>query len=313
MEAHKLSLQHFIPEIWSAQLLAQLQKTLVYGALFNDDYEGEIRDMGDTVRINAFGDISIYSYAKDTAINAPQSLSDAQTTLTISQAKYYNFAIDDVDKAQQNPKIMGQAMLWAAYRMKDTMDQYYAGFYTDAPSANLIGSSGSFVTPDKPTYDKIGGGTNVYDYLVLLGQKLTESLTPEQGRWCVCPPWGISLLKQDPRFTSFNTDAGRQTIMSGKLDASGGQARDGYAGQIDGMDVYQSVNAPHLGGTTGIAGSQDVFMAGHSMALTKAEGLNQVEAFRPPDKFSDAVKGLCLYGAKTIRPAQLAVAYLQHP
>ena len=83
-----MSLNHFIPEIWSGQLLTQLQKTLVYGSLFNADYEGEIRDMGDTVRINAFGDVSIYSYAKDTAINAPQSLSDAQTTLTISQAKY---------------------------------------------------------------------------------------------------------------------------------------------------------------------------------------------------------------------------------
>ncbi len=269
--------------------------------------------MGDTVRINAFGDITISSYAKDTVINAPQSLSDAQTTLTISQAKYYNFAIDDVDKAQQNPKIMGRAMLWAAYKMKDTMDQYYAGFYSDAPAANLIGSSGSFVTPDKPTYDKIGAGTNVYDYLVLLSQLLTQSLTPEQGRWVVGPPWIASLLKQDPRFTSFNTAAGRATIMSGELDASGGKAVDGFVGEIDGMDVYQSVNAPHLGGTAGIAGSQDVILAGHSMALTKAEGLNQVEAFRPPDKFSDAVKGLCLYGAKTIRPAQIAVAYLQHP
>lgn len=309
-----MSLQHFIPEIWSGQLLTQLQKTLVYGALFNTDYEGEIRDMGDTVRINAFGDISIYSYAKDTAINAPQSLSDAQTTLTISQAKYYNFAIDDVDKAQQNPKIMGQAMLWAAYRMKDTMDQYYAGFYTDAPSANLIGTSSGFVTPDKPTYDKIGGGTNLYDYLVLLGQKLDESLTPEQGRWCVIPPWGKSLLVQDPRFTSFNTATARETISTGNLDGTVREdASDGYIGMIDSMRIYKSVNAPHLGGTTGIAGSQDVFIAGHSMALTKAEGVNQVEAFRPPDKFSDAVKGLCLYGAKTVRPAQIAVAYLQHP
>lgn len=308
-----MSLNHFIPEIWSGQLLVQLQKTLVYGALFNSDYEGEIRDMGDTVRINAFGDINIYSYSKDTAINAPQSLSDAQTTLTISQAKYYNFAIDDVDKAQQNPKIMGQAMAWAAYRMKDTMDQYYAGFYTDAPSVNLIGSSGSPVTPSLPTQTNIGGGTTLYDYLVLLGQLLTQSLTPEQGRWAVIPPWGTSMLKQDIRFTGYNTAAARETIQSGNLDASNGQARDGYVGEIDGMDIYQSVNAPHLSGTSGIAGSVDVFMAGHSMALTKAEGLNKVEAFRPPDKFSDAVKGLCLYGAKTIRPSQLAVAYLQHP
>jgi hypothetical protein len=308
-----MSLQNFIPEIWAGTMLTALRKTLVYGSLFNTDYEGEIRAMGDTVRINAIGDITISNYSKDTDMSAPQSLSDGQTMLTISQAKSYNFAVDDVDKAQQNPKVMGEAMLWAAYKMKDTMDQYYAGFYTDAISANLIGSSGSFTTPDKPTYDKIGAGANVYDYLVLLGQKLTEALVPEQGRWVVCPPWGASLLKQDPRFTGYNTDAGRAAIMTGKLDASAGQAQDGYVGQIDGMDVYQSVNAPHLGGTIGIAGSQDVFMAGHRMALTKAEGLNEVEAYRPQYRFSDAIKGLCLYGAKTVRPYGIAAAYLQHP
>lgn len=306
-----MSLNNFIPEIWAGSLLAALRKTLVYGALFNDDYEGEISRMGDTVRINAIGDVTISNYAKDTDINPPQSLSDAQSMLTITQAKYYNFAIDDVDKAQQNPKVMGEAMLWAAYRMKDTMDQYYAGFYTDAISANLIGSSGSPVTPALPTTTNIGGGATVYDYLTLLAQKLTEAAVPEQGRWCVGPPWIETALIQDPRFTSFNTDAGRATIMSGKLDASGGS--DGYIGQINGMDCYKSVNAPHLSGTIGVAGSQDVVMAGHTMALTKAEGLAEVEAYRPQYRFSDAVKGLCLYGAKTIRPYALAVAYLQHP
>jgi hypothetical protein len=310
-----MSLNHFIAEIWSGQILNALQKTLVYGALFNDDYQGDLtgKSLGDTVRINAFGTITVRSYAKDTAISAPEVLSDAQTTLTISQAKYYNFAIDDVDKAQQNPKVMGPAAAWAAYSVKDVMDQYFAGFYTDAPSANLIGSSSSFTTPDVPTYDKIGAGHNVYDYLVLLGQLLDQSLTPEQGRWAVIPPWGASFLKMDPRFTGYNTDAGRATIMSGKLDASGGQAEDGYVGMIDSMSVYKSVNAPHLGGTTGIAGSQDVFMAGHRIALTKAVGLNEVEAYRHPNYFSDAIKALTLYGAKTVRPAQLAVAYLQHP
>ena len=308
-----MSLNHFIPEYWAGEMLVQLQRILVYGALFNDDYQGEIANSGDTVRINAIGDISVYDYTKDTAINSPQTLSDAQSTLTISQAKYYNFAVDDVDAAQQNPKVMGQAMIWAAYSVKNKMDQYFAGFYTDAPSANLIGSSSSFVTPDKPTYDKVGGGTVVYDYLVLLHQKLIESLTPESGCWCVVPPWGATHLMLDPRFTGYNTDAGRAAIMSGKLDASQGQATDGYLGQVDGMDIYKSVNAPHLGGTVGIAGSQDVFMAGHKMALTKAIGLSKTEAFRPPDRFSDAVKGLTLYGAKTIRPNQLAVGYFQHP
>jgi hypothetical protein len=231
--------------------------------------------------------------------------------LTISQAKYYNFAVDDVDQAQAHPQVMTEAMAWAAYELANTMDVYYAGFYTDA--ANNIGSSGSFTTPVVATSANIGGGTTVYDYLVVLSQKLTENKVPRQGRWCVVPPWVKSLLTQDIRFTSFNTPSARLTILSGNLDASAGNAGDAYLGKIESMDVYESVNAPHLGGTVGVAGSQDVVMAGHTMALTKAEGLNKIEAYRPPLRFGDAVKGLALYGAKTVRPYAVAAAYLQHP
>ena len=308
-----MSLNNFIPQIWANELLAALRKNLVFGNLFNRDYEGDISRMGDTVKINAIGDITISNYTKDTDIAAPQALSDAQLMLTISQAKYYNFAVDDVDAAQQQPKVMSEAMSWAAFRMADTIDQYLAGFYTDAPSGNSVGSSGSPVTPSLATQTNIGGGQTVYDYLVVLGQYLTQNYVPKSGRWCVVPPWVKVLLVQDIRFTSFNTPDGRATISTGKLDAAGGNASDYYLGKIDGMDVYESVNATHLSGTAGQTGSQDVVLAGHMMAATYAEGVNKVEGYRPPYRFSDAVKGLALYGAKTVRPYALAAAYLQHP
>lgn len=308
-----MSLNNFIPQLWSDTVLEALQRNLVFGALFNVDYEGTIKAMGDTVKINAIGDITVFNYTKDTDLNAPQALTDAQTMLTISQAKYYNFDIDDVDQAQAQPNVMAAAMRWAAYKMALTMDQYYAGFYTDAVSANLVGSSGSFVTPVAATSANVGGGQTVYDYLVVLSQYLTQQAVPKQGRWCVVPPWVKTYLTQDIRFTSFNTDAGRQTILTGKLDASAGMASDAYLGKIEGMDVYESLNAPNLGGTPGTSGSQDVVLAGHTMAVTKAEGINKTEAYRPPYRFSDAVKGLVLYGAKTVRPYALAAAYLQHP
>jgi len=234
--------------------------------------------------------------------------------LTISQAKYFNFEIDDVDMAQSYPKVMGEATQRAGYQMAETMDEYYAGFYTDAVSANLIGNSGSFVTPVVPINTNIGGGQTVYDYLVQLNQLLTQNYVQKAGRWCVVPPWITTLLIQDLRFTSFNTPDARMTLMTNKLDASGGQVGfDAYLGKVAGMDVYESNNSPHLGGTVGAAGSQDVVIAGHSMALTKAEGMNKVEAYRPPYRFADAVKGIALYGAKTVRPYALAAAYLQHP
>lgn len=308
-----MSLNNFIPQLWADTLLAALRKNLVFGALFNTDYEGQLQQMGDTVRINAIGDITISNYTKDTDLNAPQSLTDAQTMLTISQANYYNFIVDDVDQAQAHPEVMTEAMSWAAYKLALTMDNYYAGFYTDAISANLIGNSGSFTTISAPSQTNVGAGNTVYDLITQLGQYLTQQAVPKQNRWVVIPPWCKTYLIMDIRFTGFNTDAGRQAIMTGKLDASAGMASDAYLGQIDNMDVYESLNSPHLGGTNGIAGSQDVVLAGHTMAVTKAEGLNKTEAYRPPLRFGDAVKGLALYGAKTVRPYALAAAYLQHP
>jgi hypothetical protein len=306
-----VSLQNFIPTLWADTILTALRKNLVYGKLFNTDYEGVISQVGDTVKINAIGDITISNYTKNTSIGSPQQLSDAQTMLTISQAKFYNFAIDDIDQMQSQPKVMVEALRWAGYKFSDAMDQYYAGFYTDAPTANTIGTSGTPIVPVVGTAANAGAGTTTYDYLVQLGQLLTQSLTPKTGRWCVVPPWVSTLLMQDVRFTGFGTPGSRATIPA--TDIGGDDGNDAYIGKIRGMDVYESVNAPHIGGTAGAAGSQDVVYAGHSMAITKAEGLNKTEAYRPPDQFSDAVKGLCLYGAKTVRPNAVAVAYLQHP
>lgn len=308
-----MSLNNFIPEVWSNDILMQLQKNRVFGALFNSNYQGLIAQQGDTVRINAIGDVTILPYTKDTDINPPQAMNDAQTMLTISQAQYYNFAVDDVDQAQGNPKVMGAAMTQAAYKLGLTMDNYFAGFYTDAATSNLIGSAGAPVTPVLATNANVGGGTTVYDYLILLGQYLTQNGVPKSGRWCVVPAWVTTMLTQDIRFSSFNTESARITITTGKLDASAGNAGDAYLGKIQGMDVYESLNAPHLSGTVGITGSTDVVFAGHSMALTKAEGLVKTEAYRPPYRFSDAVKGLALYGAKTVRPSAIAAAYLVHP
>jgi len=300
-------------QLWADTLLAALRKNLVFGALYNTDYEGQLQQMGDTVRINAIGGITISNYSKDTDLNAPQSLTDAQTMLTISQANYYNFVIDDVDQAQAHPEVMTEAMSYAAYQLALQMDNYYAGFYTDAIAASTIGSSGAPVTISAATQANVGAGTTFYDYLVILGQYMTQQAVPKKNRWAVIPPWGKTFLTQDVRFTSFNTDAGRMTIMTGNLDASAGAASDAYIGQIDGMDVYESVNAFHVSGTVGAATSVDVVMAGSRMAITKAEGLNKTEAYRPPLRFGDAVKGLALYGAKTVRPYALATAYVQHP
>src|SRR6266851_33633 len=129
-----MSLNNFIPQLWADSLLVALRKNLVFGDLCNRNYEGQIKQMGDTVKINMIGDITISNYSKDTDISAAQALTDAQSQLTITQAKYFNFEVDDVDAAQNanGGQIMQEAMSFAAYRLRDNIDFYIAGFYADA-------------------------------------------------------------------------------------------------------------------------------------------------------------------------------------
>lgn len=92
-----MSVEKFIPQIWSARLLNHLDKRHVYLNLLNRDYEGEIKNFGDTVKVNQIGDITIKDYTKGTDIEAPEDVSGAQQELKIDQAKYFNFSVDDVD------------------------------------------------------------------------------------------------------------------------------------------------------------------------------------------------------------------------
>ena len=93
----------FIPTVWAARLLVALEKSLVYGQtnVCNRDYEGEIRASGNTVKIASIGDVTIDNYTKDTDIAEPEVLSDTDQSLIIDQAKYFNFYVDSVDRAQQ--------------------------------------------------------------------------------------------------------------------------------------------------------------------------------------------------------------------
>src|SRR5258708_37943119 len=74
-----MSLNNFIPQLWGDSLLTALRKNLVYGGpLINRDWEGQIKQMGDTVKINMIGDITISNYSKDTDLASPLALRISQ-------------------------------------------------------------------------------------------------------------------------------------------------------------------------------------------------------------------------------------------
>lgn len=276
-----MSVAKFIPTIWSARLLTHLDKRHVYLNLLNRDYEGEIKNFGDTVKVNQIGDVSIKDYEKGTDIDAPDDLTGDQQELKIDQAKYFNFAVDDVDNAQTNPKLMDKAMERAAYAMNDVVDSFAANLLAiNVHADNTIGSDTAPKTPTKET---------AYDFLVDLGVKLTEANVPTVGRWVVVPAWYHGLLLKDERFVGNGTDYNKAILEGGEV------------GKAAGFTVYVSNNVPNTTKT------KYKIIAGTDEAGSYAEQILKTEAYRPEKRFSDAVKGLHVYGAKVFKSKCIAV------
>jgi N4-gp56 family major capsid protein len=283
-----MAIVNFVPEIWSSGLLVNLRDQLVYGGLCNRNYEGDIANAGDKVNITSFADPDVRSYTKNTDITW-DVLTDSTQQLTIDQAKYFAFSVDDIDRRQALSGFVEETTLGASYNLASTADAYVAGLMSTGVSAsnpdNVLANASISTTV-----------TDAYDLLVDLRTALTRSKTPVPGRWAVVPPEFYAKLLQDDRFI--------------RADAAGTTAglRNGQVGRAAGFDVIESNTVPEedLDGTgTGTATGYAI-LAGHSMATTYAEQISKVKAVDLQDQFGEGIKGLHLYGAKVVRPAQLA-------
>lgn len=281
-----MSLDNFNPTIWAAELLRAYTRALVYGqqGVVNTDYEGDIRAAGDSVKINSIGDPTIGDYTKNTDIAAVETLTDAQSTLVVDQQKYFNFQVDDIDAAQQKPKVMAEAMSRAGFGLRSAVDTYIASLYTDA-----AGAIGSTASPQTVTEPATASNLTAYEYLVDLGVILDEADVPADGRFAIVPSWYHGLLLKDDRFVASGAARGDQVLRTGQI------------GEAAGFTVMKSNNVPNTTAT------KYRIVAGHPSAWSFASQITSIEAYRPEKRFANAIKGLLVFGAKVVKPAGLAV------
>ena len=272
----------FIPEIWNARLLYALRNDLVYTNLFNRNYEGEIRQQGDTVHINTITDITIKDYTRNTDIDNPEQLTTADQTLVVDQAKYYNFYLNDVDKAQANPGLIDAAMASASHGLAEAVDKYLADLLAKA-SGTITAGLGSTSTPMQVT------AASAYELLVDMKTAMDKANVPKLGRKVVLPPEFEGYMLKDNRFAN----------NGGKGE---GRLENGAVARAAGFDIYISNNVPNT------SGAKYKIIASTQESNTYAEQLIKTEAYRREKGFDDGVKGLHVYGAKVIRPGAVAVA-----
>lgn len=277
-----MAINDFIPTVWSAALYNELSKEYVAALNCNREFEGDIRSCGDTVKIGGVDPVTVFSYTKNTDFSSTlQTLSSNTRSLLIDQAKAFNFQIDDVDRAQQKPKIMTLAMNEAASALANAADSYIYGLYSGVGSSQTITKSSI-------------SSTGIVDALLEVREKLYGGNVGASSEVVleVSPAVATKILKA--KVTSATDNAA--------------SVEKGYIGSFLGFRIYVSNNIASASVTeSGAAVTYYKCFARTRRAIAYAEQLSNIEAYRPEKRFADAVKGLHLYGAKLVYEKELVL------
>ena len=272
-----MSITNFIPTVWSEVLYEELSKKYVGVANCNREFDGDIKEMGSEVKVCGISPVTVFEYAKGENLPYLEELSDNCVTIPVSMAHAFNFIVDDIDIAQSHPNLMRAAMRSAAEALANSADAFVYRLYDEIPEHRVISDTAA-------TYETFLDDIIKARQLILEGGGCNSDIVLE-----VSPAVASLILKAK--------------IMYGTSDNS--KALDnGYLGSICGCDVYVSHNVE-----SDYEGDRKVFfcMMRTKRAIAFVDQLTKIDAYRPENRFADAVKGLHLFGGKVIYPGEVTL------
>jgi hypothetical protein len=299
---NELQATGFIPEIWSGKLVEKFYAATVLAAISNTDYEGEIKNKGDRVKIRTKPTITIQTYNADQLLALERPLGGT-VELYIGNGKYFSLILDDVMEIQSDLNLMSMWSDDAAQQLKIAVDKDVLTGLVNGAVAQNRGTAAGVITaninlgvkgsPLSVVSKNPGAGdVELLDVLMRMGQALDEQNIPEVGRWVVLPAWAGRQIKQSEL---------RQAYLSGDGVS---MLRNGRLGMIDRFTIYVSNLLPSNGGpnadvTDFNVGEWPIF-AGHAHGLTFASQISKVETLRSELTFGQILRGLQVYGYKVI-------------
>lgn len=260
---------NFKPTVWSKYIQHELEQKAILSEWCNKKFEGEAKH-NKTVKVLGVGKPTIGNYT-GAKIGAPETLEDTSVFLTIDQAKFFNFMVDDVDRAQSIPGLMEALMQEATRAMAQERDKYVASMALNAGTKSASVTQVDSAADAKAAIDE--GILALREYDVDSSMDVVIEI-----------PWFV--------YNYF-----RDSLVELKTD-NDELLKKGIIGMYDGCYVRPTNNI--------YKSSTDYYaMIRTKNAIAFAGGIDEVEAYRPEELFSDAIKGLNTFGAKVVRPKEL--------
>ena len=299
---------NFIPEIWSGKLIENFYDATVLAAVSNTDYEGEIRQFGDTVNIRQSPEITIRDYVKGQTLTV-ENPDKPKIQLVIDKGEYFACVEDDVDRVQSDITMMDEWTKDASERMKIKIDtrvlpNIAAGADSFNAGATAGKQSGAFnlgtnAAPLTVTKDGASSTVSVVDLIVDMGTVLDENNVPEDNRYLIIPARMAGLIKKSELKDASLTGDGTTILRNGRL------------GMIDRFTLYVSHNLLNDTNVTGAGEGGVHIIAGHKYGFTFASQMTNMETIRSESTFGDIIRGLQVYGYKVLKPEAISTAIVR--
>lgn len=260
------------PEVFSKILLKTFDAASVLAPLVNRNYEGEIKNAGDTVNAVLFGSMTIDDYTPGTAMT-PQNLSLTNSQMSIDQKKAFVAVIDLMEIKQSHLDLVKGWLARAGVAMAQEVDDRLLAHYADASATNLLGSDTAPITLSKD---------NVWDLFMDMARNLDANNIPRDGRVAVVDEVTANLIARSPMVVGRNSSMGDSAVKTGMVSHD-----------FAGFDVFMSTRLDAVSNVKNL-----MFFTKDFISLAFQIPADHVETYKPELMFGTGIKGCALYGSK---------------
>lgn len=275
----------FQQTIWSKSILRSLEKITSLRNHCNFQYEKDSENAKE-VKILSVNRPTIRTYVPGTAL-VRESAADSSQLLRLDQYRYFNFEVEDIVKAQSVPGLMEALTDEAGKGLALEGDMYVAEVVKDAVANGVV------VDEANQTKEQIATSESI----TLTTSNAMASV--EDGFAALysndCKVSDTFYLELAPKvFTTYRQQLTELSTNNPEI------LKKGAVGKINNAFVCIENCLPN-------DGTDNFNILRTDKAIAFAEQIEKVEKYRPEDAFTDAVKGLYVFGAKIVRPKEIYV------
>ena len=318
----------FIPELWTAQYLVDLEAQLILGSglVTNRNYEGEFARHGDVLHVPHFVE-TVEDYGTKAAYGsfASNEMDHAELEyidVRIQKGSSFRFETDAVHQLQTQKGIdlMSELVRQRARATAQAIDSLVAQTITaatlgkdlNATTSKTVPTTLANWTPLAALHDSVQtvplatltAPTNtVYTTIVDMIEKLDLVSAPSDRYLVIAPAVRTALLKTDD-FKDASKWGATAVMPTGAI------------GEILGVPVFVSNILKNTSTSSGkklvkgnhIGAKNLQMVLGATSAVSLLMPFAEMRSYDPEAGFTSAVKSRMFYDAKVIRPEQLVVA-----